>query len=319
VSAIQGLVNPGEEVILMEPYYDMYVSAVTLAGGIPRFVPLRLKNKNNEEPEGKINSNDWVLDFTELRGAINSKTRVLMINTPHNPVGKIFSRDELFQIAALAREHNLIVISDEVYERIVYGGNEHVRIATLPGMWDRTITVGSAGKTFSVTGWKIGWLIGSATLIQASKLAHARIAFCVATPLQEAVAVGFEKEVVNNFFEEQTAMFEKKKNYILDVFQEIGLPYSEPNGSYFCLVNTSSLNLPDSLNLASESSEETRDWKICKWLTTEIGVAAIPPSVFCDESHKYIVKDWARFCFCKTDETLTQAAERLQSLRKYLQ
>jgi len=178
----------------------------------------------------------------------------------------VFTRSELEEIAAVVRDHNLLVISDEVvsfafslwkcvpsppptplcyqYDRIVYENNEHVRIATLPGMWDRTVTLGSAGKTFSVTGWKVGWLIGSAPLIHAARLAHSRIAFCVATPLQDAIASGFEQALTNGFFEEQRQMLEAKKKTILKVFDDLGLPYSEPAGSYFTLVNTQKIKVP---------------------------------------------------------------------------
>lgn len=181
-------------------------------------------------------------------------------------------------------------------------------------MWERTVTIGSAGKTFSVTGWKVGWLIGAAPLIHAAKLAHARIAFCVATPLQDAVASGFEQAAKNNFFEEQRKMLEAKKGTLLKVFDDLGLPYSEPAGSYFTLVNTEGVRLP-----VERVAGEPRDWTTCKWLTTAIGVAAIPPTAFYATDNKAICENYARFCFCKTDETLEKAAARLSTeLRKFL-
>jgi N-succinyldiaminopimelate aminotransferase len=178
-ASLQALCDPGDEVVLFEPFYDSYLASVTMAGGIPRVVTLR-----DRPGEGEAG---FAFDPAELEAAVGPRTRAILLNTPHNPTGKVFSRAELLQVAALAREHDLLVLSDEVYEHLVYEG-EHVPPASLPGMRERTVTISSAGKTFSVTGWKIGWTCAPPELTRALQAAHQFITFCNGTPFQHAVA-----------------------------------------------------------------------------------------------------------------------------------
>eukprot|EP00160_Parvularia_atlantis_P021060 Unigene8972_Nuclearia_a/m.27465 Unigene8972_Nuclearia_a/g.27465 ORF Unigene8972_Nuclearia_a/g.27465 Unigene8972_Nuclearia_a/m.27465 type:complete len:416 (+) Unigene8972_Nuclearia_a:53-1300(+) len=302
VAVFMALLDPGDEVVLLEPFYDMYPSSITFPGGVPVYVPLRRTGGAGVTADGA----SWALDVAELRRAITpNRTKAILLNTPHNPIGKVYSRDELQQIAELAHEFDLVVVSDEVYDHLLYDDAEHVSIASLPGMWERTVTIGSAGKTFSVTGWKVGWVIGPATLVSATVLAHQRIAFCVATPLQEAVAIGFEDAGKHNFFAEQQAQLRSKRQIVLDLLDEFDIPYTRPQGAYFVLFNTDPFKVP-----AIEG--ELRDWTVCKTLTKDLGVAAIPPSAFYSEAHATMASNYARFCFCKNDSTLLEAVRRLR-------
>ena len=301
-ATIQALIEPGDEVILIEPFYDSYPASVIMAGGTPVYVPLR-------PAPNATSSTEWVLDMDELAAAFSARTRLLIVNTPQNPVGKIFSRAELLQIAALAQKHNIIVLSDEVYEWMVYPDPartvEHVRMATLPGMWERTITLGSAGKTFSVTGWKIGWAIAPAHLAHAVLMAHQWIPFAVSTPMQEAVAVALEIAPERDYFTWLSQMYQAKRDKLLVALDAVGLTPVRPDGSYFILVDTSRLDVPVEPGVR-------RDVSLCRWFTRTVGVVPIPPSFFYSPQHQYLTDNLARFCFCKTDEMLDDAAQRMR-------
>lgn len=313
-ATIQALVEPGDEVIMFEPFYDSYPASVIMAGGTPVYVPLRPAPMR----PGEVNrAAEWTIDFDELAEAFSERTRLVIVNTPQNALGKVFSRAELSKIADLVQAHDAYVLADEVYEWMVYpdaasNGNgpavEHVRMSTLPGMWERTVTLGSAGKTFSVTGWKIGWAIAPEPIAHAILMGHQWIPFTVATPLQEAVAVGLERAEEEGYFEWLGQMYAAKRNKLLAVLDEVGLTPVHPDGSYFVLADSSSLGAPDEPGVR-------RDVSVCRWLTREIGVAAIPPSHFYQPEHQYLTDNLIRFCFCKTDEMLDAAAVKLRDLK----
>ncbi|PRP76242.1 putative aminotransferase [Planoprotostelium fungivorum] len=308
-ATIQAIVNPGDEVILIEPFYDSYPVDIVLAGGTPKYVPLRY--------EGGENSSDFTLNFQELEAAITSKTKAIMINTPQNIPGKVYSRQELEKIAEIVKRHDLLLISDEVYEPMVYDQSTHVKPASLPDMFERTITIGSAGKSFSVTGWKTGWVIAPPHLSEAIWIVHQNVAFTANTPSQEAIAVGFEriKKEDPDYFKNLSKDFQKKRDLLCDRLRSAGLNPIVPQGSYFVLADISRV---DEKHYFDEKSGVARDYQFARWLVKEIGVAAIPPSAFYSRDNAHLVENFVRFCFCKKEETIRSAGERLQKLKEYL-
>lgn len=286
-ATLLGLVNPGEEVILIEPYYDSYVPSVQFAGGTPKFYTLRPP--------------DWHIDPATLTALFSPNTKLILINTPHNPTGKVYNYDELALIARLCQEYDVIVVVDEVYEHMVYNGRSHLSLAAFPGMAERTVTISSLGKSFSVTGWKVGWTIANPELTKAIFRAHQFITFCGAAPLQEAAVTALHAPA--NYYQELTAMYQTKRDFLAHALQASGLKPILPDGTYFILCDISHLGFKD-------------DVAFCRFLTTEIGVAAIPPSAFYQNTADGA--GLARFAFCKSQETLEKAAERLQQLPQRL-
>ncbi|WP_281966209.1 pyridoxal phosphate-dependent aminotransferase [Serinicoccus marinus] len=282
-ASLIALVEPGEEVLLVEPSYDSYGAAVAMAGGVRRTVQLSFP--------------DLELDLDAMRGAVTGRTRALVLNTPHNPTGKVFSREELEGIAAIAQEHDLLVVADEVYEHLVFDGRRHTPIATLPGMFERTLTISSVGKTFSLTGWKTGWVSGPAHLVDAVAAVKQFLTFVGVTHVQPAVAHGLR--MPDDFFTGFAAQLQAKRDLLAAALAEVDVPVSPCGGSYFVIAD-----------LAGHGVDDTVDF--CRRMPEELGLVGVPVSVFCDDPGP--VRSLVRFAFCKQDEVLREAARRLQGL-----
>ncbi len=292
-STMQALVDPGDEVILFEPAYDSYGPDVIMAGGVPRFVRL-----NPPQTDATDSSMDWSFDPDVLRSAFGLRTRAIVVNTPHNPTGKVFSIHELELIAELCVEHDVIAIADEVYDRMVFTGR-HIPIATLPGMWERTVTINSTGKTFSMTGWKVGYTIAPPHITNSVRRAHQWTTFAVATPFQHAMAAALTDALQSTYYHDLHRFYVERRNLLVRVLQETGFGVTPPAGTYFVMADI-------------RPWSPRSDVDFCRYLTTEIGVAAIPPSVFYDQPAT--APFMARFCFAKELSTLHAAAQRLAQL-----
>lgn len=285
-----------------------------MPGGVVRYVPL-------EPPkDGAVKNTsaaDWMVDISALEKVINPKTRMIVLNTPHNPVGKVFSKSELQAIGDLCVKHNILILSDEVYDRLFYV--PFTRIATLsPEIAALTLTVGSAGKNFYATGWRVGWLIGPENLIKYVSAAHTRICYSSVSPLQEAAAVGFEDADKEGFWELSKNEMKSKMIRFCEVFEELGLPYSDPEGGYFVLANLGKVRLPKDYSFPPHVAERPRDFKMSWFLIMELGVATIPPTEFYTSENQHLAEDWLRFAVCKNDDVLDSAKERLRGLKAYM-
>jgi aminotransferase len=290
ISTMLAIADPGDEVIVFEPYYENYGPDAILSGATPRFVRLR-------EPSAQGRP-DWSYDSKELEAAFNAKTRAIIINTPNNPTGKVFSRAELTEIATLCQKWNVIAVTDEIYDHLVYDGAEHIQMATLDGMADRTVVINSVSKTFSVTGWRVGWTIAPPDLTNAIRKVHDFLTVGAAAPLQAAAAAAMR--LPQSYYTDLAATYRAKRERLMGILEQAGFVCYEPKGAYYIMTDISGFGFPDDVTFA-------------RYLVTEIGVASVPGSSFYRDPASG--KNKVRFCFCKKEETLKAAEERLSRLR----
>ncbi|UNB53681.1 pyridoxal phosphate-dependent aminotransferase [Mycolicibacterium sp. YH-1] len=288
-AAVIGLVEPGSEVLLIEPFYDSYSPVIAMAGCHRVSVPLI------------SDAGGFAIDIDRLRRAVTPRTRALILNSPHNPTGMVASDAELAAIAAIAVEHDLVVITDEVYEQLVFDGHSHLPLAGYPGMAERTVTISSAGKMFNATGWKIGWACGPRDLIAGLRAAKQYMSYVGGAPFQPAVALALDTE--DAWVAELRASFQNRRDRLATALTDIGFNVHPSFGTYFLCADPRPLGYTDSTSF-------------CAQLPERAGVAAIPMSAFCDPAAEH-VGDWnhlVRFAFCKRDETMDEAIRRLQVL-----
>lgn len=283
-ASLLALLEPGDEVVALEPYYDSYAASIAMAGG--RRVPVTLRPH-----EGAFR-----LDLDELRAAVTDRTRLLLINTPHNPTGTVLTRDELAAVAELAVERDLLVVTDEVYEHLVFDDAEHTPLATFPGMRERTVTIGSAGKTYSFTGWKVGWVTGTPELVTAVRSAKQFLTYVASGPFQYAVAEALA--LPDAYFEAFRQDMQTKRDILAAGLAEAGFKVYDTAGTYFITTDIRPLG-------------ETDGFAFCRSLPERAGVVAIPNAVFYD--HREAGAPFVRFAFCKRASVLEEAASRLKT------
>ncbi|MGW0998483.1 pyridoxal phosphate-dependent aminotransferase [Streptomyces sp. NPDC002520] len=287
-ASLLGLLEPGDEVVALEPYYDSYAASIAMAGG--RRVPVTLR-PSLEDGAG------FRLDLDELRAAVTDRTRLLLINTPHNPTGTVLTRAELAAIAELAVDRDLLVVTDEVYEHLVFDDAEHIPLATFPGMRERTVTIGSAGKTYSFTGWKVGWVTAAPELVTAVRSAKQFLTYVSAGPFQYAVAEALA--LPDSYYDGFRREMQERRDILAEGLRQAGFQVFRPSGTYFITTDIRSLGEKDG-------------FAFCRALPERAGVVAIPNAVFYDD--REAGAPFVRFAFCKREEVLREAAERLRRM-----
>ncbi|MBI3964921.1 MAG: aminotransferase class I/II-fold pyridoxal phosphate-dependent enzyme [Chloroflexi bacterium] len=283
LSAMLGLIDPGDEVILFEPYFETYVPDILMCGGVPVFVPLHA-------PEFRY-------DPDELERAITLRTKAIVVNTPHNPTGHVYTREELAPIARVCVERDLIAITDEIYEHLLYDGREHVSIASLPGMWERTVTISSLSKTYSATGWRVGYALAPADLSEALRRAHDYNTVCAPRPFQVAAIAAMQLPA--SYYAGMLAEYTRRRTWMLEALEAAGFTFTVPQGAYYVMADFRRLSDLDARGFV-------------ELMAREVGVIGVPATAF--YQRKELGRSKVRFAFPKTEETIREAARRLAKL-----
>ncbi|MFA7335762.1 MAG: aminotransferase class I/II-fold pyridoxal phosphate-dependent enzyme [Candidatus Obscuribacterales bacterium] len=285
VATMLALVDPGDEVVVFEPFYENYGPDSILCGAVPRYVKLHAPN--------------WTFDEEELAKAFNENTRAIIINTPHNPTGKVFNLQEMTAIANLCQKYNVLALTDEIYEHILYDGAKHVSMAALPGMADLTVTINSLSKTYSVTGWRVGWAIAKPELTLPIRKVHDFLTVGSPAPLQRAAVTAIN--MPDKYYADLKAKYAERRAMMLEILDGVGIPYFKPEGAYYAFCDISGLGFKS-------------DMDFTKYLVKDVGVAVVPGGSFfgpeAENRHNYV-----RFCFSRKEETMLAAKERLKKLK----
>lgn len=295
MATILALTEPGDEVVILEPWYENYVPDCRMAGVQPRFVPLR-------EP-------GYTFDPAELRAAFNDRTRLILINTPHNPTGRVFTHAELAAVAALCQAFGVIAVTDEIYEHILYDGRAHLSLAALEGMSDRTVTIGGLGKSYAVTGWRVGWTVAAAPLTARIRKVHDYLTVCAPAPFQAAGIAALNLPAA--YYSEMRAQYAARRTILLEALDAAGMPYRQPEGAYYVMADFSAWQWNPAAYLRPGW---TADRAFAEYLAREVGVAVVPGSSF--YSDKRLGASSVRFNFAKLESTMRLAAERLAKKTK---
>jgi aminotransferase len=300
MSAMLAVINPGDETVVFEPFYENYGPDAILSGASPRFVRMNPPSQKNP---------DWSFDRDDLAGAFGPNTKAIILNTPNNPTGKVFNRDELEFIRDLCVRWNAYCITDEIYEHILYDGTEHVSMAQLDGMRERTIVINGMSKTYSVTGWRVGWALAPPEATQAIRKVHDFLTVGAAAPLQQAGASALRSP--HAYYEDLAATYAKKRERLLKILEQTGFTVYKPRGAYYIMTDISRFDFPENDPRFASGS---KDVAFAKYLVQEIGVACVPGSSFYNDAQDGASQ--VRFTFCKREETLTAAEVRFKKLRR---
>ncbi|AET40672.1 pyridoxal phosphate-dependent aminotransferase Ecym_6292 [Eremothecium cymbalariae DBVPG len=315
LESLMALIKPGDEVIVIEPFFDPYIHLIKIAGGVVKYVPLTNPNQGKKRI---LEANDWILDRETLRAAFTDKTKLMIINNPNNPLGKVFNRDELLEMATLCVNNGAYIIADEVYEFLQFTPNPLSRISNLSeAIAQKTITIGSAGKIFRVTGWRVGWMISkNRELVEKVTAVHVRMGFCSPSISQVASGLGIQRALECGYFLSMPNEFDRKFSIIYKALDYLGVSYTKPQGAHFIITDFSKVKIPEDYQFPEYLKNRARDFFISYWLTQEFCILLLPCSEFYCEEHRKNSETYLRITVSKDEDYLEKVASRLTLLKE---